>query len=220
MRTPTQIIGRILKTDLPKGSAFDTAQLYPEGVYPNPADRLAPGFRAVTIPVDAMSAVGGFATPGAWVDVMFRADENEDEDLPELTVTLVESVEVLALNEHTFTGSKSDDPNGRDAKEMAVTLAVRPEQAAALRVVDGRGTLSLMLRNPNDDTPTALNIPRTMHDVLDRPYTKWRMQVYRGGSLSSVDFRRNQRDTPTVDEIATKVAGNPAKPDAAPPGDK
>jgi len=214
MSNPQQIIGRYLRQDVAQGDTFNTALFYPEGVVPNPAERLKPGYRAVTINVEAHGAVAGFATPGAWVDVVFRASENEDADLPEMTVTLVESVEVLALEEQTFAGAKADK-NARDRKqELAVTLAVRPEQAAALRVVDGHGKLSLALRNPQDDLPLTLEMPRTMHEVLDRPYTKWRMEVYRGGSISSVDFRRNQRRQPTPDEIAGRVAAS--KPGTAP----
>lgn len=214
MNRSDQIIGRVLNQDLPKGSTFNMDLLYPEGVFPNPADRLQSGFRAVTVNVEGPAAVAGFARPGAWVDVIFRADKNESEDLPEMTVTLVEAVEVLALEEQTFTGAKADSGRNSDP-EMAVTLAVRPEQASALRVVDGRGRLSLVLRNPNDDSPTAHSHPRTLHDVLDRPYTRWRMEVYRGGNLSSVDFRKNERRAPTAEEIvdaenASKVAVKPA----------
>jgi len=213
MKNTQQIIGRILREDVAKGETFDITRFYPEGVVPNPAERLKPGYRAVTVNIEAPAAVAGFATPGAWVDVLFRADEKEDDDLPEMTVTLVEGVEVLALEEQTFTGAKPDQVN-TNKQQFAVTLAVRPEQAAALRVVDGHGKLSLALRNPEDNLPLTLEIPRTMHEVLDRPYTKWRMEVYRGGSISSVDFRRNQRRQPTPDEIASRVAAS--KPGTAP----
>ena len=208
MNNTQQIIGRILREDVARGDTFDTLQFYPEGVVPNPAERLKPGYRAVTVNIEAPAAVGGFATPGAWVDVLFRAEEKEDADLPEMTVTLVESVEVLALEEQTFTGATADQNDRSNKQEMAVTLAVRPEQAAALQVVAGHGQLSLALRNPGDDTPLTLELPRTMHEVLDRPYTKWRMEVYRGGAISSVDFRRNQRRQPTPEEIAGRMAAS------------
>lgn len=214
MSNTQQIIGRILRQDVAQGETFNTALFYPEGVVPNPAERLKPGYRAVTINVEAHGAVAGFATPGAWVDVLFRADEKDDADLPEMTVALVEGVEVLALEEQTFTGAKADQASRGGKQELAVTLAVRPEQAAALRVVDGHGKLSLALRNPEDNLPLTLEIPRTMHEVLDRPYTKWRMEVYRGGSISSVDFRRNQRRQPTPEEIAGRMAAS--KPGTAP----
>ncbi len=214
MTRTTQIIGRVLKQDVVRGSTFNMEMLYPEGVYPNPADRLKPGFRAATVHVKGPAAVSGFARPGSWVDVLFRADKDDDADLPELTVTLVESVEVLALDEQTFEGSKSTQDRLRDM-EMAVTLAVRPEQASALRVVEGRGSLSLVLRNPNDATPISADHPSTIHDVLDRPYTRWRMEVYRGGSLSSVDFRKNERRSPTAEDIVN--AENSAKVAAKPP---
>lgn len=223
MNNTQQIIGRILREDVARGDTFDTSLFYPEGVVPNPAERLQPGYRAVTVNIEAPSAVAGFATPGAWVDVLFRAKRVDEDDLPEMTVTLVEGVEVLALEEQTFTGAIAGDNSRGSKQEMAVTLAVRPDQAAALRVVDGHGKLSLALRNPNDDTPLSLDLPRTMHEVLDRPYTKWRMEVYRGGAISSVDFRSNQRRQPTPEEIAgrmaaTKPGTNPAP--ATPPSDE
>lgn len=216
MSNAEQIIGRILREDIVKGGTFDSSRLYPEGVFPNPAERLRPGYRAVTVNVEGPAAVAGFATPGAWVDVLFRANRHEDDDLPEMTVTLVEAVEVLALEEQTFTGARPEEERRSGNREMAVTLAVRPAQAAALRVVEGHGTLSLALRKPDDDTPLAGEMPRTMNEVLDRPYTKWRMEVYRGGSQNQIFFRQNQRQEYTSSTVASKVAATKPGTDPAP----
>lgn len=220
MGNTEQIIGRILRVDLARGDTFDTTQLYPEGVFPNPADRLRPGYRAVTVNVEGPAAVAGFATPGAWVDVLFRANEDTEDDLPEMTVTLVEGVEVLALEEQTFTGARPEEARRSGNREMSVTLAVRPEQATALRVVEGHGTLSLALRNPEDDGALTAELPRTMYEVLDRPYGKWRMEVYRGGTHSNVFFRQgDSRQSAQRQQFADKVAASkpgtepaPAKP--------
>lgn len=205
MPNPKQIIGRVLKRDLKEGSPFDTPDFYPEGTGPSVAEKLKKGYRAVTVSVDQDSAVAGFAIPGSMVDVLFRADpakevdKDKDDDLPEVTVTLIEAAEVLALNQETAQVLKMPDPNkpGATTKSTAsVTLAVTPRQAAALRVADGRGTMSLALRN-KDDIEAGLNeiSPRTLDDLLDRSTNKHRMEIYRGRQLSQTSFRNNERLT-------------------------
>lgn len=204
MSSTRQIIGRVIRTDIPKGDTFDTDLFYPEGTGPNVAEKLESGFRAVTVTVEGAAAVAGFASPGSMVDVLFRADRDEDNDLPETTVMLIEGVEVLALNNETFTGARSGEE--RRSNQASVTLAVTPDHAAALRVVEGRGSLSLALRNPNDELVLGGPQPRTLNDLLERPDTRHRMEVYRGRALSRVEFRDSQRagELLTPDQLANR----------------
>ena len=97
MTNPQQIIGRILRDPNKQGEVFLTQQFYPEGMGPSIAERLKPGFRAVTVPIAANAAVSGMATPGSFVDVIFRTEARAEENLPATPVTLLESVEVLAI---------------------------------------------------------------------------------------------------------------------------
>ena len=98
-----QVIGRILRSPLKTGEAFLTTNFYLEGVGPDVATKLKPGMRAMTIPIDDLSAVGGSAVVGSNVDVLFRttaraADEKKKEvAIPQTTVTLIEGAEVLAI---------------------------------------------------------------------------------------------------------------------------
>ena len=73
MSNSTQILGRTLKMGLRKGEAFLPEFLYPEGLGPGISDRLQAGYRAVTVPIENIGAVQGFARPGTWVDVLFRS---------------------------------------------------------------------------------------------------------------------------------------------------
>jgi len=197
MTNPSQIIGRVLNVDLGQGETFDSTTFYPEGTGPDISEMLENGQRAVTVPVEVDAAVAGFARPGTWVDVLFRADENEEIDLPETTVTLLERVRVLALNNETFAGANSDE------KEASVTLAIDASEATRLPVVAGRGTLSLVLRNQDDDSLLSSLAPKTLDEILDLPPTRrHRIEVYRGRQLSSVDFRRDARQTPPVFALA------------------
>ena len=157
MGSPKQIIGRIVKTPMREGATFDSPNFYPEGTGPSLTDRLKPGFRAVTITVDQDAAVAGFAIPGSLVDVLFRADavtpanSDSQDQLPEVTVTLIEGAEVLALDKDMTQSFRIDsaatpNPNGK----TSVTLAVTQRQAVALQVAEGRGAVSLSLRGKDD----------------------------------------------------------------------
>lgn len=163
MRNSQQIVGRTLRTPIGRGKAFLPEDLYPEGMGPDLAERLQAGFRAVTVPIENIGAVQGFARPGSYVDVLFRVDENSEEERPEVTLTLLERIEVLAINTYTQPGQQvSMDADG------SVTLAVRPHQAKILKVVEERGSLSLTLRNPEDQfefIPFELGLDETISQI-------------------------------------------------------
>lgn len=144
MRSTNQLFGRILNRDLVKGSVFLPENFYPEGFGPGVAERLQPGFRAVTVPIQNVGAVQGFAAPGSIVDVLFRS--NPEGQRPEVTMTLLEEVQVLALNTNVLSGQRVDVE-----MDGTVTLSVTPAQAKVLKVVEGRGEITLTLRNPNDE---------------------------------------------------------------------
>ncbi len=134
---------RMLNQDMPKGSLFLPEHFYGEGFGPGVADRLQPGFRAVTVPIQNVGAITGFADPGSIVDVLFRS--NPEGERPSVTMTLLEQVEVLALEKSVLTGKRIEFSN-----DGTVTLAVTPAQAKMLKVVEGHGEISLTLRNPDD----------------------------------------------------------------------
>jgi Flp pilus assembly protein CpaB len=149
MSNTTQILGRTLKMGLQKDEVFLPEFLYPEGLGPGISDKIQAGYRAVTVPIQNAGAVQGFARPGTWVDVIFRADSRGPRR-PEMTMTLLERVEVLAINESLMANRQV---NVKD--EGTVTLAVTPTQAKALKVVEGRGELSLALRHADDTLDMA-----------------------------------------------------------------
>lgn len=210
MPSPKQIIGRVLREGLKEGSTFDTPDFYPEGTGPSVTPKLKPGYRAVTVTVENDAAVAGFAFPGAIVDVVFRANAGgpQEDNAPETTIVLIEAAEVLAVNQETATGSRPDktDPGG-PTKKAAVTLAVTLRQAADLRVVDGRGTMSIALRNSDDlELEPERLAPRTLSELLDRPTQKHKMEIYRGGRLSRVEFQRNKSRSAVQDLIAAETS--------------
>ncbi len=195
-----QIIGRTLRNDVKAGGTFTADIFYPQGTGPNVAESLKPGERAITVPIEMDSAVAGFTRPGTWVDVIFTSNPDEELERPATTITLLEHVKVLAFNQQTFEGANSDAAADDTA---AVTLAVNVEDAAALRVVDGHGSLSLVLRNPEDTLTTAALAPRTLDELLKIPPSeKHRMEIFRGNQVSQTEFRKNRRTEASVLAIA------------------
>ena len=184
MTNAQQIIGRILREPVTKGAAFTTTLFYPEGTGPTVADRLAPGLRAITIPVQGTGVLNGLASVGAHVDVLFRTFENETKNVVATTVTLLEDVEVLAVGKNLVPGARVD------AEITAVTLAVTPNQANAIKIVEGQGDFSLSLRGGNDDSLAASSGPQTLHSLLgirqkEQPH---KVEIWRGSSLQKVTY--------------------------------
>ncbi|MEX1039619.1 MAG: Flp pilus assembly protein CpaB [Pirellulaceae bacterium] len=206
------IIGRIVRQPMTKGEVFDTHLFYPQGTGPSLVDKLEPGSRAVTVKVDMDNSVEGFATPGTWVDVLFRSLENEEEAFPEMTVTLLEGVKVLAMNRSTNESTPIRNGDRQVSRDQAtVTLSVTPQQAMALRVVEDRGTLALVLRHPDDIVPGNQFAGLTMDQLLNRPNDKHRIEVFRGHQISQVEFRSKDRSDIDPEALARDGARREAQ---------
>ena len=188
MTSPEQIIGRTLRAPLEKGGVFGLTDLYPEGMGPSVADRLKPGYRAITVPLENSPSELALTSPGMNVDIVFRSDPDAKARVPETTVTLLERVEVLAIGEETFAGARAASTKSR--AKVTVTLAVTPEQASALKVVEGHGTMSLVMRGVEDDLLVGNVGPQTLAGLLELPPPSepTTTQIYRRGQLTTMVF--------------------------------
>lgn len=171
MLDSNQIIGRIAQVEIKQGEPILTTALYPQGTGPKLSDKLKPGMRAVTIPIDNLSAVGGSTIEGCFVDVIFRSKKRDAEpargvlEIPSTTVTLLENVEVISVGRIADAGPRSGDvvdirargpqastPKGfgsnyQNSTVVSVTIAVSPDQANVVEAVLGQGDMSLSLRS-------------------------------------------------------------------------
>jgi pilus assembly protein CpaB len=102
--------------------------------------------RAVTITITDITAVGGFVKPGDYVDIVVTYDKSEVGSHTSRVV--FQNIQVLALNALTEAGatttSLKDSKEG--TKAMNITLAVSPEQEAAITLADEKGRIRLALR--------------------------------------------------------------------------
>ena len=116
---------------------------------------LAPGKRAVAVPVSAVSGAAGFVLPGDHVDVMLthdiRRDFNQaaedgtpviaDSVIRFTSETILRKVRVLAVDQ------AMNDVDQQAIVGRTVTLEVSPKEAETLNVAQAMGDLSVSLRS-------------------------------------------------------------------------
>lgn len=123
----------------------------------NPSDpsflaaNLAPGKRATTVAVDAISSVAGFIFPGDRVDVVLshpvdfgpqrQPNGNTVNRIEQVSEVLISNVKVLALDQR-YMANSGEGP----AVPSTATLEVSPVEALKLRLSEGKGSVSLVLR--------------------------------------------------------------------------
>lgn len=119
---------------------------------------ITPGARAMSIKVDAVTAVGGLVTPGDFVDVLLTRGDNETL----VTDTIMRKVKVLAVDQ------SSDELNEAPEVAATVTVEVTPEEGQILALAQRAGSLSLALRTP--DTAEGPPIDRLrLSDLVPEP---------------------------------------------------
>ncbi|WP_137719264.1 Flp pilus assembly protein CpaB [Methylobacillus flagellatus] len=137
--------GRVLKTSLLRGEPVLEAKLAPQGTQGGLSAVIAEGKRAITVRVNDVIGVAGFALPGNFVDIIVntQTDENGNPG-KDISKIVLERILVLAIAQEV----------GRDETKPrvvnAVTLEVTPQQAERLDLARSVGTLSLVLRNQVD----------------------------------------------------------------------
>lgn len=103
------------------------------------------GKRAITVRVNDVVGVAGFALPGNYVDVIVNTNEDsKSAQNGSISKIVLEKILVLAVAQQV----SRDDTQPKVVN--AVTLEVSPDQAEKLDVARSVGTLSLVLRNQMD----------------------------------------------------------------------
>jgi pilus assembly protein CpaB len=144
--------GRVARTSLQRGEPVLEGKLAPVGTKGGLSAVVAEGRRAITVKVNEVYGVAGFALPGNYVDIMVNTQEEgakgSDKDRT-ISKIVLEHILVLAVAQEA----------GRDETKPkvvnAVTLEVTPEQAEKLDLARSVGTLSLVLRNQIDPEPSG-----------------------------------------------------------------
>jgi pilus assembly protein CpaB len=147
-----QLLGTVVRLPITAGEPVTQGSLVAPGDRGFLAAALSPGMRAVTVPVSAMTGVGGFVFPGDRVDLVLSQDIEDPDGGPSLKTaeTILRNLRVLATDQTTET---TRDENGKTVVTAfrTVTLEVTPKMAEKVAVGQVVGTLSLALRSLGDD---------------------------------------------------------------------
>ncbi|QYF95033.1 Flp pilus assembly protein CpaB [Massilia sp. PAMC28688] len=166
---PALLNERVLKANIVKGEILAETKLAPAGTMGGLSALISEGKRAITVRVNDVIGVAGFALPGNYVDIIVHTErdpvEGERAQRGALHVSKIVLERILVL-------AVAQEVNRDETKPKvvnAVTLEVTPEQAENLDLARGVGTLSLALRNQIDRTlpATAGATKSTLLDDLD-----------------------------------------------------
>ncbi|ALP66343.1 MULTISPECIES: Flp pilus assembly protein CpaB [Paraburkholderia] len=148
--------GRVLKTSLARGEPVLEAKLSPVGTVGGLSAVINEGKRAITVRVNDVIGVAGFALPGNYVDILVNTEKDNKDGTAtgrdqNISKIVLEKILVLAVAQEA--GRDETKPKVVDA----VTLEVTPEQAEKIDLARSIGSLSLVLRNQVDpqDATTA-----------------------------------------------------------------
>jgi pilus assembly protein CpaB len=157
------LTGRVAKASVSAGEPLLDSRLAPPGSKGGLSALLSPGKRAITVKVNEVVGVSGFAVPGNYVDVLVntKGGGGRGNDLA-ISKIVLERILVLAVAQEVERDATKPKVVG------AVTLEVTPEQAEALDLARNIGALSLVLRHQNE-AEMAGTLGATRADVLGVP---------------------------------------------------
>jgi pilus assembly protein CpaB len=195
IRLKSRALFRLVKETTLAGQPLLDANLFSVGEVPMLSERLPAGYRAVTLVIDSNSALNGMIQPESYVDIALTVSGDKPELSGMATMTLMQSVQVLATSHARFKGWE-DLPN----KLRNVTVAVTPEQANKLILAQQYGTLSVTLRSSAEgellahdnsvshkvDPFDLLGLSPVPEPVIEEIAKT--VEIWRGGKMEEITF--------------------------------
>ena len=149
---PKLLDSRVTRTSIQHGEPIMESKLAPPGTQGGLSAVVGEGKRAMTVRVNDVVGVAGFALPGNFVDVLVNTQDEAEKKRTQasdaaISKIVLERILVLAIAQE----SSRDDTKPKVVN--AVTLELTPDQAEKLDLARSVGTLSLVLRNQIEDKP-------------------------------------------------------------------
>jgi len=137
-----KLIGRVARQSIFPGELIVEAKLASLESKGGLASVITVGKRAISVRVNDVVGVAGFALPGNYVDILVSAKDGAGQPFSK---TVLNHVKVLAIAQDTIA-----DPS-KPKVVNAVTLELTPSEAEQLDLARSIGALSLVLRNEVDN---------------------------------------------------------------------
>jgi pilus assembly protein CpaB len=154
----SNLIGSMIRSPISPGAPIlATAVIHP-GDHGFLAAVLAPGMRATTVGVDAVSGAAGLIWPGDHVDVLLT-QTLDDPSVPlgqRIAAELVlRNVRVIATGQQLVQGTVTADGKAPPPAATTVTLEVTPDESERVAVATRLGPLSLVVISSSNQAVTA-----------------------------------------------------------------
>ncbi len=193
-----ELVGRRTRVPVKAFQPLSADLFYPPGGGPTLSEKLKPGYRAVTVRAQDADGLLALVRPGDRVDVLLTVPPNRV--VPELqggaTLTLIQDVEVLAVDEHIDRLIPAAD----GLSFRTVTGAVTPEQANLLTLAKEHGRLQIVMRSPEDQRgppPSRATLykllgikppePEEPTEPAEQP-KRFVAEIYRGSGRTRLEF--------------------------------
>ena len=157
--SPDKVVGRVTRQPLVPGEPILESRLAPVDMKGGLSATLESGKRAITVRVNDVIGVAGFALPGSYVDVLVSARDAHNEPFSKI---VLDRVKVLAVAQEI-----AADPT-KPKVVSAVTLELTPAESERLDLARSVGNLSLALRNELDraePVSAGTRLDDLMHEV-------------------------------------------------------
>jgi len=153
--------GRVVLQSVQRGEPLTEPRLASVGTKGGLSAVVPAGKRAMTVRVNDVVGVAGFALPGTFVDVMVNTQvDHAQRGDGSISKIVLERILVLAV------AQESDRDATKPVVVNAVTLEVTPRDAEILDLARSVGTLSLVLRNQTDAVAQAAGNGATKTEML------------------------------------------------------
>jgi len=152
-----QLENRVAKQSIYVDELVLEAKLAPADSRGGLASTIALGKRAITVRVNDVIAVDGFAFPGSFVDVLVSAKDASGNPFAK---TVLNRVKVLAVEQETLADFS------KPKVVSAVTLELTPQESEKLDLARSIGTLTLVLRNELDEESVVSSTAR-LEDITN-----------------------------------------------------
>ncbi|MCH9051902.1 MAG: Flp pilus assembly protein CpaB [Proteobacteria bacterium] len=204
----TRLYGAVVRRGIAAGQPITSGRIVKAGDRGFLAAVLRPGYRAVSLRINATSSIAGLIFPGDRVDIILTHSVKADGPSRRVSETVLTNVRILAIDQ------KTDDQDSAPKLGKNATFEVTPKQAEMLSVLSDLGKLSLSLRSlakdeaelqrlANTDDPLAEPDPTKgkthtwdseVSHLIRRPsaMNQQKVQVIRGSRTTELRFDKGQ----------------------------
>jgi len=193
--SPAEVVGRGVIVSVRANEPLMSSKLANREAGSGLAITIPAGKRAMSVKVDDVISVSGWASPGTRVDVLATLDPTAQVQ-DSRTQVVLQNVEVLAAGQTT-----ERDFRGEPRSVPVVTLLVDPSEAEKLTLAATKGRIQLVLRNPLDlelaeteGTTTETLLPSSAKPVVrarrraNAPAPRPTIELFRGPEKSASEI--------------------------------